>query len=369
MNIEAPRFRILNLEQDSDDWLKWRRCGIGATDYYSLESLKSDSTGLLALQKRLEKAGIVRPLTFPPKIAEAAERGKRLEPEAREVFNARFGYHFKPVCIELIQDSRIRCSLDGLDERLRTTLEIKCLTDKQHTASYSAIRDKYKRQIEYQLWITGYDFGMYWGYHPEMEPVFRIIYPNSDTEERIHQLMAVLKMPPDARPAVIGIFGYARSGKSTLQNIIEMNYGYQKINFADALKEECIEAGILSENFTEEEKVAKRNEIIAYANKRRSENLLYYNEKWFERWRAAGFPRVVIGDCRFIHEYLLLKNLSRNMKVVALWLDRDEAVPSAQELQQTSVLREMLPRIQNESLRELELRAEEICCGKAWSFV
>lgn len=101
------------------DWHVWRNAGIGSSDVATILGYSPFDNPARLL---CEKAGLVpkRPLT--PYI----ERGLKLEPIAREMFNRRHGMELRPANFVHDEYSWLRASIDGVDDDNSIMIEIKC---------------------------------------------------------------------------------------------------------------------------------------------------------------------------------------------------------------------------------------------------
>lgn len=161
--------RIVNLEQNSEDWLKWRRSGLGASDAPVLLGVSPWVTpGELWLEKR-RVLGKVNKGTWEEQGENAAmKRGKKLEPNARSLFEALTGILCEPLCAMHDELDWMRASLDGYDPSTATILEIKCPNDKAHQgALHGEIPDYYVPQLIHQCLVAGVQKVAYVSYSPD----------------------------------------------------------------------------------------------------------------------------------------------------------------------------------------------------------
>jgi putative phage-type endonuclease len=151
--------RIIELEQGSPEWLSWRKTVITATDCPIIMGSSPWSTAYKCWQRKLG-------LTEEQKTNDAMERGKRLEPEARNQFIERHGINMVPVVVESTEFNFLGASLDGLSECHKYVLEIKCGGEKLHKqASEGCIPAYYEHQIQHQLLVTGAEKAFYYSYN------------------------------------------------------------------------------------------------------------------------------------------------------------------------------------------------------------
>lgn len=148
--------KLVNLEQGSPDWEKWRVGGIGASDAPTIMGV--DYYGVTREQLLDEKiTGKKRPSNY------AMREGTRLEPFARALYAQQLGYPYKvgpAVCIHT-EHEWMRASLDGLAENCETgevewEVEIKCWSWDKHDATLAGICPEVVfPQIQHQLLTTG----------------------------------------------------------------------------------------------------------------------------------------------------------------------------------------------------------------------
>ncbi len=159
MQERSPEpFIRLNFEQSSAAWLDWRRGGIGASDAPVVMGLSPwQKEGELLLLKTGQKAE--RPAN------DAMERGKRLEPLARQAYVDHTGIAVEPVCVQSRRHDWMRASLDGLSVDGRQVIEIKCPGEKDHSvAACGRVPDKYYPQLQHILAVTGLGEIDYWSF-------------------------------------------------------------------------------------------------------------------------------------------------------------------------------------------------------------
>ena len=114
--------KIVDFEkQFGEDWLAWRRGGIGSSDIATIAgSNPYESPWHLWHTKK----GNVLP---PRKISEPMMHGIAHEPICRSEYQRMIGVApFRPICVEDVDNPRFRASLDGFHAPSRTLIEIKC---------------------------------------------------------------------------------------------------------------------------------------------------------------------------------------------------------------------------------------------------
>lgn len=126
--------------QGSDDWLKWRRGGIGASDIPVIMGTNRYTTPLKLWNKKcgFESEDVVN---------SAIMHGVKNEGVARDWINENHNLKLEPICLEDEEHSHFRASLDGYDKDQRTLVEIKCpVTD-------SILDDVRVRQKVPEYWL------------------------------------------------------------------------------------------------------------------------------------------------------------------------------------------------------------------------
>lgn len=164
--------RILNLEQNSSEWLIWRSGGIGASDATIIMGLSPWFSRDQLMERKVreyrERASGVKSTRQPSgKQADngAMARGHRLEPLARDLYASLTGIRVRPVCIIHDELEWHRASLDGLSEDNQIPLEIKCVNLQDHMAAVEGcVPVKYVPQVQHQLFDTGLPLLHYWSY-------------------------------------------------------------------------------------------------------------------------------------------------------------------------------------------------------------
>ena len=116
-------YKIIDINQDTDEWLEWRRSGITATEASIIIGANPYETKEeLFLVKSGQKSAEF-------KNNEAIQRGKDLEPVVRDKINNHYGENFQPACVQNLEYNWMIASLDGLSECGTQILEIKCPTN------------------------------------------------------------------------------------------------------------------------------------------------------------------------------------------------------------------------------------------------
>ena len=148
------------MEQGSEEWLKWRRQGIGSSD---AAAVMGESPWLSRFELWRDKKGL-RP---PQGSNYITERGHRLEPIARSRFELLTGKAFPPVELVHPEYEYLRASLDGLCEvGQKAILEIKVPGKEVYQmAKDGQVHPKYVWQLEHQLFVSGAEVAFFYVYY------------------------------------------------------------------------------------------------------------------------------------------------------------------------------------------------------------
>lgn len=150
--------KIIDLVQGSEEWLKWRKSVITATECPCILGISPYATPYKAWQLKLG-------LIAPGPVNDAMLRGQRLEPEARVKFTQEYDIEMTPACVESSQYNFLGASLDGLSSCLKYLLEIKCNGEKtHHNVLNGQIPSYHIAQMQHQLLVTGAEKCFYYSY-------------------------------------------------------------------------------------------------------------------------------------------------------------------------------------------------------------
>lgn len=199
---ELQKVRKVELQQGSDEWLQWRRQGLGGSEVGCVLGANpySDSRADRVWARKL-------PADHPDALPEvksnpAMARGQKLEPAARSLYESLYGWKAEPVCCIHDEFPYVRASLDGWNEEKQISLEIKCSGQRNHQVylDIGRITDPLERQqaywykfpyylaqVQYQLLITGARYAHFCAYSDAFEGSDRLavfeLYPQPKTIE------------------------------------------------------------------------------------------------------------------------------------------------------------------------------------------
>lgn len=151
--------KVINVEQGTKEWLDWRKTVITATDCPAILGSSPWQTPYKCWQRKL---GLIEQQASNA----AMERGKRLEPEARNLFINTIGINMVPIVAESSEYSFLGASLDGISDCGKYLLEVKCGGEKLHNmAQHGIIPNYYLEQMQHQMLVTGTNLCYYYSYN------------------------------------------------------------------------------------------------------------------------------------------------------------------------------------------------------------
>lgn len=164
--MTLPQYTLVDLEQGTLEWLRWRHQGIGASD---APVVMGENPWKSPEELLREKRGPAK--EFRQNAAMA--RGVLLEPEARKRYVMSRGVDVQPTCIQSSQHEWLRASLDGLSADGNVVVEIKCGESVyRSTAICGSVPDYYYGQLQHILAITGLPSLHFWCYLPGRPELF-----------------------------------------------------------------------------------------------------------------------------------------------------------------------------------------------------
>ena len=162
-------FDIIDHEQGTSAWLRWRHDGIGA----------SEAAAVMGENPWKSEKRLFAEKTAAPRIhsgggggggggQSAMARGTALEPYARQRYLEATGHALEPLCLQSRQHHWQRASLDGIDIASKRLVEIKCGEKVYaHTESTGTVPRYYLGQLQHILAVTGYAEIDFWVWLPK----------------------------------------------------------------------------------------------------------------------------------------------------------------------------------------------------------
>lgn len=160
--------KIINIEQGSAEWLKWRKTIITATDCPSILGSNPWQTIYKCWQKKLN-------LIAEEKPNQAMLDGIKNEPIARTMFIEQTGINMIPACVESSELEFLGASLDGISDCRRYILEVKCSENLYRKALNWEIPEYYMHQMQHQLLVSGCEKCFYVCYHDNKICVIEVL--------------------------------------------------------------------------------------------------------------------------------------------------------------------------------------------------
>lgn len=172
-------FDTLDLVQRSDEWLRWRAGGLGASETGCL-------TGLDPFKTEGDLTHAKLSLTLRGFQNSKMQRGAALEPEALAAYVERRGIAVRPACIQSKTNPWMRASLDGLSIPDCAAVEIKCGHSTYNYVSRSGrLPDTAYAQMQHIMAITGFEKMDFWCYEVGRRPILQSLYSNSSYIRRL----------------------------------------------------------------------------------------------------------------------------------------------------------------------------------------
>lgn len=165
---------ICDLQQNTPEWLSFRRSRIGASEAGIIMGVNPWDTSYTLWQRKL---GLIpeKEKTF------AMRRGSDLENEALRCFNQEMNLSLQPKVILSTSYDWAMASLDGFDE-LDTAVEIKCPNKEDHDLALKGkVPDKYFYQLQHQMMCAGISFMWYYSFDGNNGVA---VYVQSDREKQ-----------------------------------------------------------------------------------------------------------------------------------------------------------------------------------------
>lgn len=167
------------MEQGSQEWIDWRRSGIGASDVAPLMGILRYSTPYKIWS---EKVGLST--GFAGNFA--TQRGTEMEAKARSLYEFLEMEDMPPALAIHPKWDFCRVSLDGFSSELSRVLEIKVPGKEAHSIAMSGqVPDWYIPQVQYQLAVTGANELHYLSLGPDDTHALIKVSPNLDLQAEI----------------------------------------------------------------------------------------------------------------------------------------------------------------------------------------
>lgn len=141
--------KLVNLKQDTPEWLEYRFNHIGSSDAPIILGVSPYKTRYQLWLEKVNRQSLTK--TNP-----AIQRGKNFEPVAMDFISKKHNVEFSPLVIEHKKLSWMSASLDAYNSDLDVFYEIKTANRKDHELldKDGIIPEKYKPQLDHQLYVA-----------------------------------------------------------------------------------------------------------------------------------------------------------------------------------------------------------------------
>jgi putative phage-type endonuclease len=144
---------ILGLEQNTKEWLEFRRNHIGASDAATIMGLNPWRSALALWEEKT--------MGSEQECNTNMRRGQKLEPLAREAYMMETGLIVEPIVAECEIRPFLSASFDGVTKCLSHAVEIKCGASSHKLALMDEVPIYYYAQLQHQMYIGGF-LGMHY---------------------------------------------------------------------------------------------------------------------------------------------------------------------------------------------------------------
>jgi len=186
-----------NVEQNSTEWKRLRLGTPTASNFHYIITPQGKPVDSRERKKYIYRLVAERILQEPmPERFEGnewTERGQVLEERAAEAFERQMGCPLSEIGFVTTDDERLGASPDRLISRngvIEAGVEIKspaAWTHIQHMVEGPG--EKYKPQVQGQIYVGGFEAVHFWSYHPSFAPVHIVTLPDDVYIERMANLL------------------------------------------------------------------------------------------------------------------------------------------------------------------------------------
>ena len=167
---------IVNLQQNTEEWLKNRKAIIGASEVSAIMDVSPWSTPYKVwLDKMSDEVS-------SDGSSWLFEKGHRLEDIARAKLELITGYELPPLVVKHPDLEYCQASLDGCDLDAKRQVEIKFMGKDawQALKENKTIPEHYNLQVQYQLMATGFEYSYFCAINDNEEITFTKVFPDAD---------------------------------------------------------------------------------------------------------------------------------------------------------------------------------------------
>jgi len=146
---------------ENDEWLEFRKGGIGSSDAPIISGVSPYSTPYQLWEIKTRRKAEWRG-NF------ATRRGHAVEPQARAHYEFVFEREMPATLVQHPQFPWMRSSLDGWNAKERIVLEIKCPGKVDHDLALNGlVPEKYYPQLQHQIFVSSANRVDYWSFDGE----------------------------------------------------------------------------------------------------------------------------------------------------------------------------------------------------------
>ncbi|AKJ53359.1 hypothetical protein CD56_03040 [Campylobacter lari] len=146
------KYKIIELEQGSKEWLEFRKGKITAS---IVASCIGEKGAFLSKEKAKE---LIQGL-FEPYTNKAMQKGREYEELIRAKMEFMIGKDITPIVIQSLENDLFMASLDGIDDE-KTIYEFKYSTNNEEyeqVLKFKKPSPKYYAQVQFQLFVGGFE--------------------------------------------------------------------------------------------------------------------------------------------------------------------------------------------------------------------
>ncbi len=137
--------KIIELEQGSKEWIKFRRSHIGASDTSVVMGLNPWRSPLNLWEEKV--------FGWDQELSDKMREGQNMEKSAREAYICQTGIDVNPLVAECEINTFLSASFDGITKDLSSAVEIKCGKGSHQLAKTNIIPPYYIAQLQHQMMV------------------------------------------------------------------------------------------------------------------------------------------------------------------------------------------------------------------------
>lgn len=187
--------KILDVEQGSEAWLKAREGILTASKISGCITAKTKKVSESKIDS-VARELVADVLKFEEPVVSNywMDRGNKLEKDAAEILEFGIGAKLLEVGLIIDEKRKIGCSPDRLLEGRDIGVEIKCPKCSTHLGYLrdKKIPDEYELQVQYSMYVTGFDEWVFCSYYPELNPLVLWVKKDPEIHKQIDKVLELL---------------------------------------------------------------------------------------------------------------------------------------------------------------------------------